>query len=49
MDIAIASIALLALFSMSYICAWNHRPLIMAASLVGAVAVAVMKSPEFLK
>ena len=41
MDIAIASIALLALFAMSYICAWNHQPLIMAASLVGAVAVAV--------
>lgn len=41
MDIAIASVALLALFATSYVCAWNHQPLIMAVSLVGAVAVAV--------
>ena len=41
MDVAVASIALIALFAMSYICAWNHIPLLMAASLVGAIAVAV--------
>lgn len=41
MDVAVASISLIALFAMSYICAWNHIPLLMAASLVGAIAVAV--------
>lgn len=41
MDIAVASVALIALFAVSYVSAWNHAPLIMVVSLVGAVVVAV--------
>ena len=41
MDIAIASIALVGLILMSYVCAWNHLAAYMAMFLVGAIAVAV--------
>ena len=41
MDVAVASIALVGLILMSYLCAWNHMAAYMMMFIVGAIAVAV--------